>query len=146
MHDGGPRRQDPHGLFQSLCDGEAGWAEGSISSCLRQRSGFGPAWNRYNVQVPIEHLCCGRPLYDYGFLDRAKRYLTRVLDTMQPAIEAGTPMVVLEPSCCSVFRDELNGLMPDSRRAHRLMENTFTLSEFLQKKAKTFPSPKIDRK
>jgi Fe-S oxidoreductase len=100
----------------------------------------------YNVQVPMQHLCCGRPLYDYGFLDRAKNYLNKVLDTMQPAIDAGTPMVVLEPSCCSVFRDELNGLMPDSSRAHRLMENTFTLSEFLQKKAKTFEPSKIGRK
>ena len=100
----------------------------------------------YNVQVPTQHLCCGRPLYDYGFLDRARKYLTTVLDVMQPAIEAGTPMVVLEPSCCSVFRDELNGLMPDSRRAHRLMENTFTLSEFMNQKAKTFPPAKITRK
>jgi Fe-S oxidoreductase len=100
----------------------------------------------YSVQVPTQHLCCGRPLYDYGFLDRAKKYLTRVLDAMQPAIDSGTPMVVLEPSCCSVFRDELNGLMPDSGRAHRLMENTFTLSEFLQKKVKTFPPSKITRK
>ena len=43
-------------------------------------------------------------------------------------------MVVLEPSCCSVFRDELNGLFPDLPAAYRLMENTFTLSEFLEKK------------
>lgn len=100
----------------------------------------------YNVQVPMQHLCCGRPLYDYGFLDRAKTYLKRILDAMEPAIQAGTPMVVLEPSCCSVFRDELNGLMPDSPRAQRLKENTFTLSEFLQKKAPNFQAPKIERK
>ncbi len=100
----------------------------------------------YTVQVPTGHLCCGRPLYDYGFLNRAKNYLSKILDKMEPAIDAGTPMVVLEPSCCSVFRDEINGLMPDSARAHRLMENTFTLSEFLQKKAKDFQPPKISGK
>jgi FAD/FMN-containing dehydrogenase/Fe-S oxidoreductase len=100
----------------------------------------------YNVRVPRQHLCCGRPLYDYGFLESAKKYLTRILDALEPAINSGTPMVVLEPSCCSVFRDELNGLMPDSPRAHRLMENTFTLSEFLQRKAKDFQPPKIKRK
>ena len=33
----------------------------------------------FQVQVPMQHLCCGRPLYDYGFLDRAKRYLQNVL-------------------------------------------------------------------
>jgi FAD/FMN-containing dehydrogenase/Fe-S oxidoreductase len=100
----------------------------------------------YNVQVPTEHLCCGRPLYDYGFLERAKKYLNRILDRMEPAIDAGTPMVVLEPSCCSVFRDELHGLMPDSSLARQLRDNTFTLSEFLQKKVKDFRPPKIDRK
>jgi len=100
----------------------------------------------YTVQVPTLHLCCGRPLYDYGFLDRAKTYLSRILDTLEPAMDARTPMVVLEPSCCSVFRDELNGLMPDSARAHRLMESTFTLSEFLQKNGKNFQPGRLNRK
>jgi Fe-S oxidoreductase len=45
-----------------------------------------------------------------------------------------------------VFRDELNGLMPDSERAHRLMESTFTLSEFLEKIVKDYEAPKLKRK
>jgi Fe-S oxidoreductase len=69
-----------------------------------------------------------------------------VLDRLDPEIEAGTSMVVLEPSCCSVFRDEMNGLMPDSKRAHRLMENTFLLSEFLEQKVKDYEPPKLKRK
>jgi Fe-S oxidoreductase len=100
----------------------------------------------YKVQVPPQHLCCGRPLYDYGFLKRARNYLERILDSLAPQIAAGTPMVVLEPSCCSVFRDELNGLMPESERAHRLMENTFLLSEFLEKKVKDYQPPLLKRK
>jgi FAD/FMN-containing dehydrogenase/Fe-S oxidoreductase len=99
----------------------------------------------YRVQVPRQHLCCGRPLYDYGFLDTAKKYLNRILDALAADIDAGTPMVVLEPSCCSVFRDEINGLMPDNRQAHRLMENTFVLSEFLEKKVKGYEAPQIKR-
>jgi FAD/FMN-containing dehydrogenase/Fe-S oxidoreductase len=100
----------------------------------------------YRVKVPMQHLCCGRPLYDYGFLDRARQYLQTILDTLADEIDAGTPMVVLEPSCCAVFRDELNGLMPDSQRAHRLMENTYVLSEFLEKKVKNYEPPKLKRK
>ncbi len=100
----------------------------------------------YHVEVPMQHLCCGRPLYDYGFLDQAKLYLNRILEALADQIDAGTPMVVLEPSCCSVFRDELNGLMPESSRAHRLMENTFTLAEFLEKKVKDYDPPKFTRK
>ncbi len=100
----------------------------------------------YRVTVPMRHVCCGRPLYDYGFLDRAKRYLDSVLDVVSPEIDAGSPMVVLEPSCCSVFRDELNGLMPKSKRAHRLMENTFLLSEFLEQKVKDYEPPQVQGK
>jgi FAD/FMN-containing dehydrogenase/Fe-S oxidoreductase len=100
----------------------------------------------YQVKVPMQHLCCGRPLYDYGFLDRAKDYLSRILVALADEIDAGTPMVVLEPSCCTVFRDELTGLMPQSRLAHRLTENTFTLAEFLEKKVQDYDPPKLRRK
>ena len=86
------------------------------------------------VKVLDQHLCCGRPLYDYGFLDMAERYLQRTLKVLAPHIAEGTPMVVLEPSCCSVFRDEMHSLFPESKEASRLAENTFTLSEFLDKK------------
>ena len=34
----------------------------------------------YEVMVPRKHFCCGRPLYDYGMLDKAKSYLQRILD------------------------------------------------------------------
>jgi Fe-S oxidoreductase len=100
----------------------------------------------YQVVVPQEPLCCGRPLYDYGFLDMAQSYFDQIFRALGPEIEQGTPMVVLEPSCCSVFRDELNGLRPDSRQAHKLMEQTFTLAEFLQKKAPDYQPPKLKRK
>src|SRR5581483_9463633 len=99
----------------------------------------------FQVAVPRAHLCCGRPLYDYGFLKMAKSYLNQILTTLGPEIDSGTPMVALEPSCCSVFRDELNGLMPESARAHKLMEQTFTLSEFLSKHANGYQPPKLNR-
>jgi FAD/FMN-containing dehydrogenase/Fe-S oxidoreductase len=99
----------------------------------------------YEVIVPSEHLCCGRPLYDYGFLTMATSYLHRTLDTLAPYIRTDTPMVVLEPSCCSVFRDEMRALLPDSAAAHRLAENTFTLSEFLEKKVPDYRPPQLNR-
>jgi FAD/FMN-containing dehydrogenase/Fe-S oxidoreductase len=97
------------------------------------------------VEVLQQHLCCGRPLYDYGFLDMAKSYLHRNLDALAPFIEAGTPMVVLEPSCCSVFRDEMHNLLPRSPEASHLVENTFTLSEFLDKKLPGYKPPQLGR-
>ena len=77
------------------------------------------------VELPREHLCCGRPYYDYGMLDRAKRALERVLEVLEP----GVPVVMLEPGCLSVFRDELKQLFPKDARAARL--EVFSLSEFL---------------
>ncbi len=95
------------------------------------------------VEVLQKHLCCGRPLYDYGFLDMAKSYLNRNLAALAPHIQSGTPMVVLEPSCCSVFRDEMRELMPRSEQARQLRENTFTLSEFLEKKVPDYKPPRM---
>jgi Fe-S oxidoreductase len=80
------------------------------------------------VELPREHLCCGRPYYDYGMLDRAKGALNRVLDALEP----GVPVVVLEPGCLSVFRDEMKQLFPRDERAARL--EVFSLSEFLLKR------------
>ena len=100
----------------------------------------------YRVRVPMQHLCCGRPLYDFGMLARAKRYLNNVLDAMDEHIARGTPMIVLEPSCCSVFRDEMRGLLPESPRANMLRENTFLFSEFLEKKAHSYRFPTLRRR
>ncbi len=99
----------------------------------------------YEVSVLSGHHCCGRPLYDYGFLDLAKRYLKRNLRSLNNYIREQIPMVVLEPSCCSVFRDEMLSLLPDSEAAKRLAKNTFTLSEFLEK-LPGYEPPKLKRR
>jgi FAD/FMN-containing dehydrogenase/Fe-S oxidoreductase len=85
----------------------------------------------YEVIVPEMAMCCGRPLYDFGFLGLARRYLERVLTCMRPWIEQGLPVVVLEPSCASTFRDELVNLMPARLEAQRLSRQTKLLSELL---------------
>jgi FAD/FMN-containing dehydrogenase/Fe-S oxidoreductase len=88
----------------------------------------------FRVRIPQAHLCCGRPLYDFGMLDRAERLLFEILDTFEPEIEAGIPLVGLEPSCTAVFRDELTNLFPRDERAQALSRQTFLLSEFLEQK------------
>ena len=100
----------------------------------------------YRVVLPKAKLCCGRPLYDWGMLGRAKRLLLEILDTLDHEIEQGIPMVVLEPSCATVFRDEMLNLFPKDDRARRLSQQTFLLSEFLEKKAKNFSPPRLARK
>ena len=96
------------------------------------------------VLIPKRHLCCGRPLYDYGFLGLAKNYLKRIFFDLGAEIERGTPLVVLEPSCCTVFRDELTGLFPELPLAHKLKKQTLTLSEFLE--GQDFAAPTFKKK
>jgi len=100
----------------------------------------------FQVIVPKANLCCGRPLYDHGMLDRAQELLLQILDELSPEIEAGIPIVGLEPSCVAVFRDELVNLFPHDERAQALSRQTFLLSEFLETSAKNFPLPRLDRK
>lgn len=100
----------------------------------------------FHVVVPRERLCCGRPLYDHGMLDRAKRYLLKILDTLEAEIAAGVPIVGLEPSCVSVFRDELCNLFPDDERARRMKSQTYLFCEFLDKEKDRFNLPKLDAK
>ena len=100
----------------------------------------------FEVIVPRAHLCCGRPLYDVGMLDRAQELLLQIMDELLPEIEAATPIVVLEPSCAAVFRDELTNLFPKDERAQALSKQVFLLSEFLQRRAEHFPLPKLQRR
>ena len=100
----------------------------------------------FHVTVPAQHLCCGRPLYDFGMLAQATQYLHRILQVLGPKIDAGVPVVVLEPSCASVFRDELRNLFPTDARAARLRAQTFLLGEFLCRRAPGYAPPPLERK
>jgi Fe-S oxidoreductase len=79
-------------------------------------------------------------------LDRAKSLLLEILDVLGPEIECGTPIVILEPSCAAVFRDELINLFPKDERAQKLSRQVFLLSEFLEKQAAHFRLPQFPRK
>src|SRR5450631_1281579 len=104
----------------------------------------------FRVVVPQANLCCGHPLYDFGMLDRAEALLLQILDELSPEIEAGIPIVGLEPSCVAVFRDELLNLFPHDERAQALSRQTFLLSEFLEQKldrnSPNAPLPQLNRK
>ena len=99
----------------------------------------------FDVTIAEQRVCCGRPLYDFGMLQEARAYLERVLSVFGAQIDAGTPIVVLEPSCASVFRDELRNLMPADARAGRLASQTYLLSEFLERHAPGYEPPRFER-
>jgi Fe-S oxidoreductase len=100
----------------------------------------------FHVRVPERSFCCGRPLYDYGMLALARRLLRGVLSALEPDIRAGHPVVVLEPSCASVFRDELPNMLPDEEAARRLADQTHVLSEVLARHAPGWEPPRVERR
>ena len=100
----------------------------------------------FNVRVPIQDVCCGRPLYDYGFLDMARRWLLDLIEKLRPEIRAGIPIVVLEPSCWAVFQDELPNVLPNDEDAKRLRQQVYTLSDFLYQRAPNYRIPKLHRR
>src|SRR6266700_5753833 len=99
---------------------------------------------RVASHMPGRHLCCGRPLYDYGFLGLAERYLRRVLDGLREEIRAGTPVVGMEPSCLATFKDELPKMLPHDDDARRLRDQALHFSEFFQRFE--VESPTLDRR
>src|SRR5919198_272204 len=101
----------------------------------------------FRVIVPMEHLCCGRPLYDYGMLDTARIFWRRMLDALRPHIQAGIHVVGVEPSCVAAFRDELPNMLPHDEDAKRLSLQTLTLSEFLRDHApQAWTPPQLRRR
>ncbi|HEX8962477.1 MAG TPA: FAD-binding and (Fe-S)-binding domain-containing protein, partial [Rhodocyclaceae bacterium] len=100
----------------------------------------------FEPMIPRVHLCCGRPLYEVGMLDRARRYLMRILEVLDQDIRAGIPIVVLEPACASVFREEMPQLLHGNEQAKRLSEQVFLLSEFLDRQAPSASFGRLHRR
>jgi FAD/FMN-containing dehydrogenase/Fe-S oxidoreductase len=100
----------------------------------------------FQVLVPEKDMCCGRPLYDFGFLGLAERWLHDILDNLRPWLRRGVPVIGLEPSCWSVFNQELLGLFPHDVDAVRLHDQAFLLGDFLNRKVEDYQPPKLARK
>ncbi len=95
--------------------------------------------------TPREHVCCGRPLYDFGMLEEARRYLQGILNRFAPQIDAGLPFVFLEPSCASVFTEELLNFFPADARAQRLAAQTRLFADALEQLAPGYQPVVVSR-
>jgi FAD/FMN-containing dehydrogenase/Fe-S oxidoreductase len=100
----------------------------------------------WEVVVPRQAVCCGRPLYDWGWIDTAEKWLRQLMDAVGGDVLSGVPMVGLEPACVATFRDELPNLFPNDRRAKALEENTLLFSEFLDRHCAGLRLPQIGKK
>ncbi|MCT9092264.1 FAD-binding protein [Streptomyces sp. ASQP_92] len=100
----------------------------------------------FRVAVPTRAVCCGLTWISTGQLTTARRVLRHTLDVLRPWIEAGTPIVGLEPSCTAVFRADAPELMPQDEDVQRLTHQFRTLAEFLLDRApKDWEPPTLAR-
>ncbi|MER5476741.1 FAD-binding and (Fe-S)-binding domain-containing protein [Streptomyces sp. NPDC002734] len=122
LRPGGPR----------IADGRTGGARGALSvlaSAVRRRG----------------RVCCGLTYVSTGQLDRARAVLRRTLDLVEPVLDAGLPVVVLEPSCAAALRGDLPELLGDDPRAARLADAVVTFAEALERHAPDWTPPRLDR-
>ncbi|MEU3959994.1 FAD-binding and (Fe-S)-binding domain-containing protein [Streptomyces buecherae] len=95
---------------------------------------------------PGRTLCCGLTWVSTGQLDRAKRVMRRAVDAVAPALDAGLPLVVLEPSCAATLRGDLPELLgPDTPGAARLAASVLTFAQALDQYAPNWRPPRVDR-
>ena len=85
----------------------------------------------YRVELVSEQVCCGRPMISKGLLKAAKALAATNIRALTPYVEAGVPIIGLEPSCLITLRDEYLDFFPHDPRAKQLAENSFTFEEFL---------------
>ena len=85
----------------------------------------------FDVVVPRRRLCCGRPLISKGFLREAKGRAAANLQALAEYSDRGWPVVAVEPSCASTFRDDYLDLAEDTGAARSVAGNLHLLDEFL---------------
>ncbi|MBX2884831.1 MAG: FAD-binding protein [Granulosicoccus sp.] len=89
-------------------------------------------------------LCCGRTFLTAGMVDKAKKEVGRLLDSLGPYLERGVPVIGLEPSCTLAMRDEISVLVDDPR-AKLLATQSKLFEEFLAEENPTLPLQPVNR-
>jgi Fe-S oxidoreductase len=99
----------------------------------------------FRVVLPRGQVCCGLTWITTGQLSVARRVLRHTYRMLRPYLEAGLPVVSLEPSCTATLRTDAVELLPGSAPARALADGTFTLAEFLRARASGWSPPGLDR-
>jgi Fe-S oxidoreductase len=77
------------------------------------------------VRVPQRPVCCGLPWVSTGQLSTARRVLRRSFEVLGPFLDAGLPIVGLEPSCTAALRGDWEKLLHGDERLADLTVRTF---------------------
>lgn len=82
------------------------------------------------IEAEGRPLCCGRTYLSVGMVDEARAEAKRAVEALKPYMDAGVPVVGLEPACLLTLRDEFHAMLPGAD-TQKLSDNAFLLEEFL---------------
>lgn len=160
-----PRRSVPRFATRTLrqrwaADGAAGAVATAPGTAVRDRvvlwadsftDGFDPEVGQaaarvladagYDVVLSGPGACCGLTWISTGQLDGARERLRGTLDVLSPFVDAGLPVVGLEPSCTAALRGDLPELLAEDPRAARVAGAVRTLAEVLSERVADGWSP-----
>ncbi len=74
--------------------------------------------------------CCGRPAISSGDLQSVRKGAQSLINSLSD-VAAGSPVIVLEPSCLSTLRDDYPDLCEDEEGCRRVTDRCLSLEEFL---------------
>jgi len=86
--------------------------------------------NGLSCELPDGQVCCGMPWLDAGDRERFRQAAQRNVDALLPAVEAGRPIVVPQPTCAYTLKDEYPAFL-GTEAARKVAAATFDTSEFL---------------
>jgi Fe-S oxidoreductase len=86
--------------------------------------------NGFACELPPGQVCCGMPWLDAGNVDKFREHAERNVAALLPAVDAGQPIVVPQPTCAYVIKNEYPDFL-GTEAARRVAENTYDASEYL---------------
>lgn len=80
---------------------------------------------------PDRALCCGRTWLAAGMVEEARDEASRLVAALMPHVDAGRPVIGLEPSCLLALKDEYRQLGLDKAQVDRLAKQVYMVEDFL---------------
>lgn len=89
--------------------------------------------NQVDVRCATGLVCCGMPAWEHGDLASLQKQAHQNLDRLSPFVERGAKVVVINPTCSMMLRQEYPTLVapPDRPRAESLAAQVMDPSEYL---------------
>lgn len=94
--------------------------------------------NGIACELPEGQVCCGMPWLDAGDVDKFREHATKNVAALIPAVEAGRDVVVPQPTCAYVLKNEYPDFL-GTDEARKVADHTFDASEYLMARHREQP-------